>query len=94
MAAGVFILAPLGVYIQHFEERMGAPRSFAVATVVDAILLISTTGFRVFFILNRKIQRHRQWMTRSYAVALFFFEVRLISGRRGEGYGRLRKTAS
>jgi len=45
MAAGVFILAPLGVYIQHFEERMGAPRSFAVATVVDAIVLISTTAF-------------------------------------------------
>src|SRR5437764_2313939 len=38
------ILAPLGAYIQYFEERMGAPRSFSVAGVVDAILLMLTTG--------------------------------------------------
>ena len=78
--AGVFVLAPLGVYIQYFEERTGSSRSFTIATLVDAILLTSTTAFALFFIRNRKIQQHRQWMTRSYAVALVFFEVRLISG--------------
>ena len=77
---GAFVLAPLGVYIQYLEERIGEPRSFTIATSVDAILLISTTAFALFFILKRKIQQHRQWMTRSYAVALVFFEVRVISG--------------
>jgi uncharacterized membrane protein len=77
---GAFVLAPLGVYIQYLEERIGEPRSFTIATSVDAILLMSTTAFALFFILKRKIQQHRQWMTRSYAVALIFFEVRFISG--------------
>jgi uncharacterized membrane protein len=77
---GVFVLAPLGVYIQYFEERLGVARSFTIATAVDAMLLISTASIALYFILNRKIQQHRQWMTRSYAVALVFFEVRLISG--------------
>jgi uncharacterized membrane protein len=78
--AGVFVLGPLGVYIQYLEERMGATRSFTIAALVDAILLTSTAAMALFFIRRRKIQQHRQWMTRSYAVALVFFEVRLISG--------------
>jgi uncharacterized membrane protein len=81
--AGVFVLAPLGIYIQYFEERMGAPRSFTIAAAVDAILLMSTTGIALRCILRGKVQQHRQWMTRSYAVALVFFEVRLISGLLG-----------
>jgi uncharacterized membrane protein len=80
---GAFILAPLGVYVQYLEERIGEPRSFTIATAVDAALLISTTACALFFILKRKVQQHRQWMTRSYAVALVFFEVRLISGLLG-----------
>ena len=78
--AGVFILAPLGVYIQYLEERMGAGRSFTIATLVDAMLLTSTAAIALYFIRHRKIQQHRQWMTRSYAVALVFIEVRVISG--------------
>jgi len=77
---GVFILAPLGVYIQYFEERMGGGRSFTIASLVDATLLTSTAAIALFFIRHRKIQQHRQWMTRSYAVALVFIEVRVISG--------------
>jgi uncharacterized membrane protein len=77
---GVFILAPLGAYIEYLEERIGGTRSETIATLVFAILLMSTTSIALFFILNRKIQQHRQWMTRSYAVALVFFEVRAISG--------------
>jgi uncharacterized membrane protein len=80
---GVFVLAPLGTYIQYLEERSGEHRSFTIATMVDATLLMSTTAIALFFILNRKIQQHRQWMTRSYAVALVFFEVRLLSGLLG-----------
>ena len=38
------IVAPLGTYIQWFEERMGASRSFTIAAAVDAALLMLTTG--------------------------------------------------
>jgi len=81
--ASAMILAPLGAYIQYFQERTGAPRSFSVAGVVDAILLMLTTGIAFAFILNGKVQQHRQWMTRSFAVALVFLEVRVVQGVTG-----------
>ena len=62
---------------------MGAPRSFSVAGAVDAILLMLTTGIAFAFILKGKVQQHRQWMTRSFAVALVFVEVRVIGGVTG-----------
>jgi uncharacterized membrane protein len=77
------ILAPLGAYIQYFQERMGAPRSFTIAAGVDAFLLMTTTGIAFAFILNGKVQQHRQWMTRSFAVAIVFLEVRVILGITG-----------
>ena len=81
--ASAMVLAPLGAYIQYFQERMGAPRSFSVAGLVDAILLMLTTGIAFAFILNGKVQQHRQWMTRSFAVALVFLEVRVVQGVTG-----------
>jgi uncharacterized membrane protein len=81
--AGAMIVAPLGAYIQYFEERMGGPRSFSIAAFVDAILLMLTTGIAFGFILNGKVQQHRQWMTRSFAVAIVFLEVRVIGGLTG-----------
>ena len=81
--AGALIVAPLGAYIQFFEERMGGPRSFSVAALVDAILLMLTTAIAFTFILNGKVQQHRQWMTRSFAVALVFLEVRVVGGITG-----------
>jgi len=81
--AGALIAAPLGVYIQYFEERMNQPRSFTIATVVDATLLMFTTGVAFVFILRGKVQQHRAWMTRSFAVALVFVEVRVIGGVTG-----------
>jgi uncharacterized membrane protein len=80
---GAFIAAPLGAYIQFFNERIGEPRSFSIATVVDAALLMITTGIALAFILQGKVQQHRQWMTRSFAVALVFIEVRVIAGVSG-----------
>lgn len=50
---------------------------------MDAILLMTTTGITFAGILNGKVQQHRQWMTRSYAVALVFLEVRVIAGVTG-----------
>ena len=81
--AGVFVAAPLGFYIQHFEERTGSARSFSIAAAVDAILWMLTTGIAMAFILNGKVQQHRQWMTRSFAVAIVFLEVRVVAGVTG-----------
>jgi uncharacterized membrane protein len=80
---GAMVVAPLGAYIQYYEERMGATRSFTMAAVVDAALLMITTGIAFAFILQGKVQQHRQWMTRSFAVALIFLEVRVIMGLTG-----------
>lgn len=80
---GALILAPLGAYIQYFEERMGGTRSFSLAAVTDAVLLMLTTGVAFGFILRGKVQQHRQWMTRSFAVAIVFLEVRVIGGLTG-----------
>jgi len=81
--AGVFVAAPLGVYIQYFEERLGNSRSFTVAAVVDAVLLMGTTTVALAFIWKGKAQQHRQWMTRSFGVALVFLEVRVVGGMTG-----------
>lgn len=81
--AGVFVAAPLGFYIQYFEERMGDPRSFSIAAAVDAALWMTTTAIALVFILKGKVQEHRQWMTRSFAVAIVFLEVRVIGGVTG-----------
>jgi len=77
------VLAPLGAYIQYFEERNGGTRSFSIAASVDAILLVVTTAIAFALILQGKVQQHRQWMTRSFAVALVFLEVRVVSGVTG-----------
>lgn len=81
--AGVFVAAPLGFYIQYFQERVGDPRSFSIAAAVDAALWMITTGTAMVFVLKGKVQEHRQWMTRSFAVALVFLEVRVIGGVAG-----------
>src|ERR1700745_415970 len=81
--AGVFVAGPLGFYIQLFQERTGGARSFSMAAAVDAALWITTTGIALAFILAGKVQQHRQWMVRSFAVALVFLEVRVIGGLTG-----------
>jgi len=80
---GAMIGAPLGSYIQFFNERFGAPRSFSLATVVDAGLWMATTAIALAFAMRRNIPQHRQWMTRSYAVAIVFLEVRVVTGLGG-----------
>lgn len=80
---GALILAPLGFYIQYLQERDGLPRSFTILGGVDAALLMITTLIGLLFAVRRNIHLHRQWMTRSYAVALVFFEGRFILGVTG-----------
>jgi uncharacterized membrane protein len=81
--AGVFILAPIGAYIQYFEETLGFSRSFTILAAADAALLCVTTAIAFVFALQRRIPQHRRWMTRSYAVGLVFFEGRFILGVTG-----------
>jgi uncharacterized membrane protein YozB (DUF420 family) len=78
--AGVLAAAPLGFYIQFFEEKTRAPRSFSFAARTQATVWILTTAIAMAFIFKGNVQRHRQWMTRSSAIALVFLEVRVISG--------------
>lgn len=78
--AGAVILAPLGVAIQYMDEGLGMSRAFTVLTIVDAVILTTTTSVALLFAVRRRITLHRQWMTRSYAVALVFFEGRFITG--------------
>ena len=80
---GALVAAPFGAYIQYFEERMGGTRSFSLAALTDAALLMLTTAIAFGYILKGKVQQHRQWMTRSFAVAIVFLEVRVISGLGG-----------
>jgi uncharacterized membrane protein len=78
---GCLIGAPMGAYVQWTEERLGNyGRSFTVATVFDALLWMAATLTALYFIRARKMQLHRQWMTRSFACALIFVEVRLVMG--------------
>jgi uncharacterized membrane protein len=82
--AGVFALAPLGAYVQLISEGLeGSPRSFTVLASVDGMMLVVTTAIALMFARQRRLTQHRQWMTRSYAVALVFFEGRLILGLTG-----------
>jgi hypothetical protein len=80
---GAFVLAPLGAYIQYHEERLGLPRSFTILAVVNAVMLILATGIAFLFAYRRKITQHRQWVVRSYAIALVFIEGRFIMGVTG-----------
>jgi len=78
--AGALIVAPLGVAIQFVDEGLGMSRAFTILAVVDAVLLMTTTAVAFLFAVRGRITLHRQWMTRSYAVALVFFEGRFVSG--------------
>jgi hypothetical protein len=77
--AGCYIGAPLGIYIQWFEEKMGTfSHSFTIATVMDAAIWMFATTMALIMIRTKRMQQHRQWMIRSFACALIFLEVRTI----------------
>ena len=80
---GVLIAAPLGFYVQFFQERMGASRTFSMAGATQATTWSLTTLIALAFILRGKVEQHRRWMTRSFSVALVFLEVRVLLGVTG-----------
>lgn len=79
----VFIVAPLGAYIQRLNEQTGDSRSFTFAAITFATLWMFATGMAFWCIRTRRIDQHRQWMSRSLAMALVFLEVRVIEGLTG-----------
>lgn len=81
--AGAILLAPTGAYIQYYQERSGAPRSFTVLGAVDALMLMVATTIALLFAVRRKIALHRQWATRSYSIALVFITGRFVMGVTG-----------
>ena len=80
---GALLLAPMGAYIQYHQEQMGAPRSFTILGIVDAAMLMSATLLAFWFAYKRKIGLHRQWATRSYAIAMVFIAGRFVLGVTG-----------
>jgi uncharacterized membrane protein len=80
---GVLIVGPIGTYIQYRDQLTGSAFSFTMAAFTFASLWMISTLVALAFAMRRKIQQHRQWMTRSYAFALIFLEVRVIVGLAG-----------
>lgn len=77
--AGCYIGAPLGLYIQWMEEKMGNySHNFTIATMLDAGIWIFATTMALAMIRSGRMMQHRQWMIRSFACALIFLEVRAI----------------
>jgi hypothetical protein len=77
--AGCYIGAPLGIYIQRFEEKLGTySHSFTIATILDAAIWMFATTMALIMIRTKRMQQHRRWMIRSFACALIFLEVRAI----------------
>ena len=54
--AGTFLAAPLGFYVQYFQERMGATRSFSIAAAMQATTWMLTTAVALAFILKGNVQ--------------------------------------
>ena len=76
-----FVAAPIAVYIEHLDERLGFSRTFTFETFFQSGLWILTTAIALGFILKGKVQQHRQWMTRSFGTGpLIFIEARVIFG--------------
>ena len=76
-----FVAAPIAVYIEHLDERLGFTRTFTFETVFQSGLWLLTTAIALAFILRGKTHQHRQWMTRSFGTGpLIFIEARVIFG--------------
>jgi uncharacterized membrane protein len=75
----VLVAAPLGVYVEYLKwvNGIGSLR-LVIATIGFATLWLVTTGTGFHMARLRNIVAHKRWMTRSYAVALVFLEVRTV----------------
>jgi uncharacterized membrane protein len=83
--AAVFVAGPFGVYLAHLDKAIGYTFSFTLATAVLVTLWMFATAMALWCIRTRRVDQHRQWMTRSVAMALTFLEVRVFEGVTGWG---------
>ncbi len=81
----VFIASPFGVYLAKLDNSIGYTFAFTLATASFATLWMLATGMALWCIRTRRVEQHRQWMTRSVAMALVFLEVRVFEGLTGWG---------
>ena len=76
---GVAVAAPVGMWIEYIKYVHGmATLRLLVFSIGFGALFALTTGVAFAMVKRRNIQAHRRWMTRSYAVALVFLEIRCI----------------
>jgi hypothetical protein len=73
--AGVAISVPPSVYLSLTHTTLAF--SFLLLTLAGAWLLTTAVAFAAA--LQRKIQIHRQWMVRSYAVTTTFATTRVLT---------------
>lgn len=81
----VFVAAPLGAYITYLDQQIGYTWSFTMAGLLFAGLWMLATAMAFGLILKRRVDLHRQWMTRSFSMLLIFLEVRVFEGMTGWG---------
>lgn len=81
----VFVAGPFGVYLAQLDKSIGYTFAFTLATTVLVTLWMFATAMALWCIRTRRIDQHRQWMTRSVAMALTFLEVRVFEGVTGWG---------
>jgi uncharacterized membrane protein len=75
--AGVAIGVPLGIAIEAIKYRIGvAPLRLLIGTTGFGSIFLITTGIAFSLAIRGRIAGHQRWMTRSFAVALVFLEVR------------------
>ena len=77
--AGALIGGPMGAVMQAVE----GPPQWTTLAVVDAIMWVGTIAVAMAFIFKGNVTQHRNWMTRSYALAIVFLEGRFFSGLTG-----------
>jgi len=79
--AGALIASPLGIAVQYGFSKVGAPPSLTMISITHGGLWALTTAIAVAMILQRKVQTHRQWMTRSFFIGPgVFLGARVILG--------------
>ena len=82
---GTLLGAPMGLYVQRFEEAHlhdanPVVHSLTLAATFQAGIWMFCTLIAMAFILQGKVLQHRQWMARSFACAIVFLEVRVVQG--------------
>jgi len=75
----VAVAAPVGAWIEYIKYGHSiAPLRLAIGSAGFGAVFAFTTTIGFLMAKRRNIQAHKKWMTRSYAVALVFLEVRCV----------------